>query len=48
MSINEPQHVTSTVFGCSDIPQRPPFQGALIHHVGSLQDCIRGRGQTHT
>lgn len=33
--------------GCSNIPQRPPFQCAVIDHVGSLQDRIRRWGQTH-
>lgn len=47
LSITDAQYVSCMVFGCSNIPQRPPFQCAVIDHVGSLQDRIRRRGQTH-
>lgn len=46
LSITDPQYVSCLGFWLL-IPQRPPFQCAVIDHIGSLQDRVRRRGQTH-
>lgn len=45
---NETRHQTLRVIWFRwSTPQRPPLQRAVLHRVGSFQDCVRGRGQTH-